>query len=76
MDWCRKEGCYVSQHVDPSTLARLYAPEATSRRYDERVERRRDMNAPAKIWKLPRSASAETEESDDQQNDNVEYMLK
>jgi len=26
VDWCRREGCYVEQAVDPAVLARLYAP--------------------------------------------------
>lgn len=84
VDWCRKEGCYISQTMSAETIAKLYTDMEPARRLDpprrdDRMTRegRINIGGPPKMWKPTRSMTEEVvQDSGDLQESAVEGMQK
>jgi hypothetical protein len=85
VDWCREEGCYITQNLSAETVTKLYSRDMEMPRrhdpprYDNRGTRedRLRSGSPVKVWKAVRSLPVEEGEgSNTLQESAVEGMQK
>jgi hypothetical protein len=85
VDWCRQEGCYITQSLSAKVVQKLYSKDVElpprridPPRYDNRGTRedRLKSGGPEKVWRPVRSMPAEEEGSNTMQESAVEGMQK